>query len=119
METTIFRFRTRFIDGSNLLESLEHLIPIGGLLPVSAVCGVLESRHGVSAKELVANKSLMIETFKKDKVADGAVEKFFLIMKYFHLSRAIIYFLLPDCVGCVGLIVDNLVTIKDKFNQET
>ena len=75
-----------------MLASLENPIPVGDLLLVSTTCGILESRHGVSAKELVANKSLMIETFKKDKVADGAVEKFFSIMNYFYLSRATIYF---------------------------
>ena len=108
-----FRFRTRFVDGGDFLGSLEDPIPIGDLLPVNAVCGVLEWRDSVSMKELVADKDLIIEIFWKYKVADETAEKFFLIMNNFCLNRAIIYFLLLDCVDYVSLTVDDVIAAKD------
>ena len=47
---------------------------MGDLLLVSAVCSVSESRHSASAKELVADKELMIKMFGKDKVTDRTAE---------------------------------------------
>ena len=61
----------------------------------------------------------MIKTFRKDKVVDEIEEKFFLIINHFQLNRAIVYFLLLDCVGHVGLIVNDILAPKDKFNKET
>ena len=73
-----FRFKTRLVDGGNLLGSLEHPIHAGDLLLVSTVCSVLELRCSASTKELVADKDLIIETFEKDKVADRTAEKILL-----------------------------------------
>ena len=36
-----FRFRTKFVDGGDLLGSLEHPIPAGDLLLVNTICSVL------------------------------------------------------------------------------